>query len=157
MTNLNLIGLNEETSAQLAEKLNKLLAEYSIFYMNVRGFHWNITGDQFFELHVKFEELYTSLAEKIDEMAERILTLGKQPVHSYSQYIEMSSIREKKNISDGNEAVKEILNSMQNLIISQRELLHVAAEAGDEGTADLMSDYMKEQEKLAWMYNAYLK
>ena len=55
--------------------------------MNVRGFHWNIKGDKFFELHLKFEELYNDLILKIDEIAERILTLGHTPVHSYSEYL----------------------------------------------------------------------
>ena len=63
-------------SAELADKLNTLLANYSIFYQNTRGYHWNIKGEKFFELHLKFEELYNDLFIKIDEVAERILTLG---------------------------------------------------------------------------------
>ena len=51
MTKLNSIGLDIEKSKNLAEKLNELLADYSIFYQNVRGYHWNIKGDKFFELH----------------------------------------------------------------------------------------------------------
>lgn len=58
MAKLNAIGLDEAKSKVLAEKLNELLADYSIFYQNIRGYHWNITGDKFFELHVKFQELY---------------------------------------------------------------------------------------------------
>ena len=53
----NFIGLDKEKSKVLAEKLNELLADYSIFYQNIRGYHWNITGDKFFELHYKFQEL----------------------------------------------------------------------------------------------------
>jgi starvation-inducible DNA-binding protein len=86
MKNLNAIGLNTTKAKQLAEKLNELLANYSIFYQNVRGYHWNIKGEKFFELHVKFEELYTDLQLKIDEIAERILTLGDSPAHNYSAY-----------------------------------------------------------------------
>ena len=79
MKNLNKIGLDTKKSKMNAEKLNELLANYSIFYQNTRGFHWNIKGDKFFELHVKFEELYNDLKVKIDEVAERILTLGYTP------------------------------------------------------------------------------
>ena len=61
MKNLNAIGLDDAKAAQLAEKLNTLLANYSLFYQNTRGYHWNIKGDKFFELHLKFEELYTAL------------------------------------------------------------------------------------------------
>lgn len=76
MENLNAIGLDKNAAKELAIKLNELLANYSIFYQNTRGFHWNIKGQKFFELHLKFEELYNDLLLKIDEVAERILTLG---------------------------------------------------------------------------------
>ena len=72
----NAIGLDPNKAKQLSEKLNVLLADYSLFYQNTRGFHWNIKGEKFFELHVKFEKLYNDLLLKIDEVAERILTLG---------------------------------------------------------------------------------
>lgn len=77
MTAVNTIGLNSGKALQLAEKLNKPLANYSIFYQNTRGSHWNIKGGKFFELHDKFEELYNESLLKIDELAERILTLEK--------------------------------------------------------------------------------
>ncbi len=154
--NLNMIGLDTNVSNQLSEKLNQLLANYQIFYMNTRGFHWNIKGANFFELHAKFEELYNDLLVKVDEIAERILTLGNTPVHSYSQYIKQSAIQEQTNITGGKEAVAGILASLRAVITLQREILDLASEAGDEGTGALMSDYIREQEKLAWMYNAYL-
>jgi len=50
---MNRIGLNEGKAKELAVKLNDLLANYQVFYMNVRGFHWNIKGEKFFELHAK--------------------------------------------------------------------------------------------------------
>lgn len=154
--NLNMIGLDTNVSNQLSEKLNQLLANYQIFYMNTRGFHWNIKGANFFELHAKFEELYNDLLIKVDEIAERILTLGNTPVHSYSQYIKQSAIQEQTDITGGEEAVTGILTSLKAVITLQREILDLASEAGDEGTGALMSDYIREQEKLAWMYNAYL-
>lgn len=154
--NLNMIGLDTNVSNQLSEKLNQLLANYQIFYMNTRGFHWNIKGANFFELHAKFEELYNDLLIKVDEIAERILTLGNTPVHSYSQYIKLSAIQEQTDITGGKEAVAGILASLKAVITLQREILDLSSEAGDEGTGALMSDYIREQEKLAWMYNAYL-
>lgn len=154
---MNLIGLNQKKADILIDRLNHLLSEYSVFYMNTRGFHWNIQGDQFFELHEKFEELYDSLAEKVDEIAERILTLGGRPVHTYSAYIKMATIKELTDVDSAKETVKHILDALHLLIVMQRDILNEASEAHDEGTADLMSDYVKEQEKLTWMYNAYLK
>lgn len=156
MKNLNAIGLDSTKAAQLAEKLNELLANYSLFYQNTRGYHWNIKGEKFFELHLKFEELYNDLLLKVDEVAERILTLGHSPKHNYSDYKKTSQIAESVKVSDGITAVKGILNSFQTVILLQRELLSLSAEAGDEGTNALMSDYIRMQEKLIWMYSAFL-
>ncbi len=156
MSQTNKIGIDLVKAEKLAEKLNKLLSDYQVFYMNVRGFHWNIRGDKFFELHLKFEELYDNLIIKIDEIAERILTLGKTPIHNYSDYLSNSEIKEVKNLSDAMECVRSILESFKTILIIQREILELSSDAGDEGTNALMSDYIREQEKLVWMYSAYL-
>jgi starvation-inducible DNA-binding protein len=156
MKNLNAIGLDSAKATQLAEKLNELLANYSIFYQNTRGYHWNIKGEKFFELHLKFEELYNDFLLKIDEVAERILTLGHTPRHNYSDYSKISKIAESAQISNGLKAVEDILKSFQTIIILQRDLLLLSSDAGDEGTNALMSDYIRAQEKLIWMYTSFL-
>ncbi|MBG6112109.1 starvation-inducible DNA-binding protein [Flavobacterium sp. CG_23.5] len=156
MNTTNRIGLDTDKAKHLAEKLNDLLANYSIFYQNTRGYHWNIKGEKFFELHVKFEELYNDLLLKIDEVAERILTLGHTPKHNYTDYRSTSKIKESVLVSDGIKAVEDILTSFQTIIILQRELLTISDDAQDEGTNALMSDYIRLQEKLVWMYSSFL-
>ena len=156
MSNLNIIGLRESDCEKIAEKLNVLLANYSIFYQNTRGAHWNIKGDNFFTLHEKFEELYTSLGTKIDEIAERILTLGHAPQHNYSEYNKVSTIKESQEVNDGVKCIELILQSLKTVIELQREILDLTDEANDEGSNALVSGYITEQEKDAWMYRAYL-
>jgi len=153
---LNRIGLNAEKGHELATQLNTLLANLQVFYMNTRGFHWNIKGEKFFELHLKFEELYNDLLLKVDEVAERILTLGHTPVHAYSDYLQMAQLKEAKQVSDGKIAVQQVLDAFAVLLRIERSLLQLSADAEDEGTNALMSDYIRQQEKLVWMYSAYL-
>jgi starvation-inducible DNA-binding protein len=156
MDKLNSIGLDNKKADALAVKLNELLANYSLFYQNTRGYHWNIKGEKFFELHVKFEELYNDLLLKIDEIAERILTLGASPNHRYTDYKKLSKIEESSHVSDGIKAVQDILNDFKIIITLQREILSMSAEIDDEGTNALMSDYLRTQEKMVWMYSAFL-
>ncbi len=157
MAKLNTIGLDIKKSEELSKNLNELLANYSIFYQNTRGYHWNINGEKFFELHLKFEELYNDLLLKIDEVAERILTLGGNPEHAYSFYSKVSSIKESKQVSNGKKAIEDILNSFSIIILLQRKIMKMASDANDEGTTALMSDYIRAQEKLVWMYTAFMK
>ncbi|MBK8551456.1 MAG: DNA starvation/stationary phase protection protein [Ignavibacteria bacterium] len=153
---INSIGLDSKLTKDLADKLNELLANYQLFYMNARGFHWNIKGDKFFELHLKFEELYNDALLKIDEVAERILTLGFTPLHSFTDYIKISNIKEAKNVSDGDKAVGLILDGFKKILEVERDILELSDKANDEGTNSLMSDYIPQQEKLVWMYSSYL-
>ena len=150
------IGLNAKAADQLSAGLNDLLADLTVFYMNARGFHWNIRGKEFFELHAKFEELYTDLQLKIDEVAERVLTLGGQPTHTHEEYLAVSKVPVVKDVSDGVDALKHCVAAFSVLLLRERALLQLTSEAGDEGTNALMSDYIREQEKTVWMYRAYL-
>ena len=155
--NTNRIGIEKTKARKLAEQLNILLANYSIFYQNTRSYHWNIKGEKFFELHLKFEELYNDLIIKIDEIAERILTLGGIPTHTFEDYLKDTAIKSAKNVTEAIPSVELVLDSFEKILIKQRELLSLSADADDEGTNALMSDYIREQEKLVWMYSAYIQ
>ena len=134
------IGLDTAQSEMLASKLNELLATYQVFYTNVRGYHWNIKDVNFFE--------------KVDGVAERILTLGYTPNNAFSQYLTLARIKEDIAVSNAITCLKGTLEGFKVLLAQQREILALAGEAGDEGTVSQMSDYIKEQEKLVWMFQA---
>jgi len=153
----NNIGIESVKAENLVVKLNLLLADYQLFYQNVRGLHWNIKGKEFFELHLKFEEYYDTAVVKIDEIAERILTLEGEPLHTFSDYLNNAKIAEEKGVSDGKQGVRIVLQNFAVLISQEREILTDAADAADEGTVSLMSDYISETEKVIWMLNSYLK
>jgi len=149
------IGLPIEASKNIASQLNDLLANYQMLYMNLRGFHWNIKGKTFFELHLKFEELYNDALIKVDEIAERVLTLGNTPIHSFSKYVAQSKIEAVEDIKDGSVAITNILDGLSILLQKERTIIEMASKANDEGTVSLMSDYIVQQEKLVWMLTAY--
>jgi starvation-inducible DNA-binding protein len=151
-----ILGLDKEKVLDLTINLNTLLANFQVYYQNLRGLHWNIKGKSFFELHVKFEELYTDAQEKIDMIAERILTLEGTPLHTFNDYIELARVPVGKNISNDTESVDLIVKSLTELISIEREILHESDEADDEGTNAMMSDFISEQEKTVWMLKAWL-
>lgn len=153
----NQIGLSQDYSNQMVAKLNLFLSNVQVFYMNVRGFHWNITGKNFFKLHEKFEELYDDLNEKADEIAERILMLEGKPIHAFSEYLKMSGISEKTNISTDSATVQEVISGLSVLLNQEREIASLAADNNDDGTVDLVTGYISGQEKLIWMLSAFMK
>ncbi len=153
---LNSIGLDTKKTKDLANELNQLLANFQLYYQNLRGIHWNIQGRAFFNLHEKFEELYTDANLKVDEIAERILTLGATPLHTFEDYTKAARVPVGKNISKDEKAVELIVNSLTELLKIERNILDASDEANDEGTNSMMSDFITEQEKTVWMMKAWL-
>ncbi|WP_298894273.1 Dps family protein [uncultured Psychroserpens sp.] len=153
---LNSIGLETHKTRLIAEDLNHLLANFQIYYQNLRGIHWNIRGKRFFDLHVKFEELYTDANIKVDEIAERILTLGVTPLHTFEDYTKAAKVPVGKDISEDEKAVKLIVASLTELLKIERQILESSGNANDEGTNSMISDFITEQEKTVWMMKAWL-
>ena len=150
------ISLDEQEVKPVVDLLNEYLANYHIHYQKLRGCHWNIKGQNFFTLHVKFEELYTEAQTTIDEIAERVLTLGKPPHSRFADYINESRIEEIDTIGMQDLAmIDEILNDMAQLIEMERELLEATEAAGDEGTNDMVNRFMQFKEKNTWMLRSF--
>ena len=149
------LHLNEKKVADVVSALHQLLADFQVHYTNLRGFHWDIKGHGFFVLHGKFEDMYNDAAEKVDEIAERILMLGGTPENKFSEYLKVAKVKEISGITCGGEAVEHILETYSYLIGEERKVIELANEAGDDATADLMTGYLKEQEKMVWMLVAF--
>lgn len=139
------------------EQLQILLANYQLYYQNLRNFHWNVRGRAFFELHAKFEELYVDASDKVDEIAERILTLDGHPLGNYSDYVAISQIQEANSNSTGEEMIQQVVNAHDILIEKVKSVLAEANENDDEGTLDILPAYISYLEKINWMLKAYLK
>jgi len=155
MKTLDFTKLNAETAKNVVNSLQQLLADYQVYYTNLRGFHWNVKGKDFFVMHAQFENMYINAAEKVDEIAERILMLDGIPSHNFSEYLKTSKVKESGYVSNGDEGVKQVMETISYFAESERAILKLASEAGDEATVAMMSDYIKEQEKLLWMLVSY--
>jgi len=153
---LNSLGLETKKVKGLTNDLNELLANFQIYYQNLRGIHWNIKGKRFFELHAKFEELYTAANINVDDIAERILTLGETPLHTFEDYMTKAKVPVGQNIYQDEKAVRLIVDSLTELLNIERLILNTSDEANDEGTNSMMSDFISEQEKTIWMMKSWL-
>jgi starvation-inducible DNA-binding protein len=152
----NMLGLPVKESETIVKELNMLLSNYQVYYQNLRGLHWNIKGKRFFNLHVKFEELYNDAQLAIDLIAERVLTIGGTPLHTFEDYLANNRLAIGKNISNDEQAVHLIADSLAKLLMIERKILADTASITDEGTNNMIGDFVKEQEKVIWMMNAWL-
>ena len=155
MKTLDYLNLDNKNVEDVVVALQNLLADFQVYYTNLRGFHWEIKGRGFFVLHEKFESMYDDAAAKVDEIAERILTLGGTPENKYSGYLKVARIPEVSGVSSSKEAVDNVLNTYKHFIAEERKLIGLAEETNDVVTADMLTGYLKEQEKMVWMLVAF--
>ena len=155
MKTLDYLNLDKKNVQNVVEALQVLLADFQVYYTNLRGFHWEIKGRGFFVLHEKFESMYNDAAAKVDEIAERILMLGGSPENKFSGYLKVARVPEVSGVSCSKEAVGNVLDTYKHFIAEERKLIKLAEEANDVVTADMLTGYLKEQEKLVWMLVAF--
>jgi len=152
---MNYIGLPQKDTKKVASKLNILLASYSVYYQNLRSFHWHIRGKNFYEIHRLFEDLYNDAKIKIDDTAERILTIGQKPLGSMSGFLKHTKIKESYDIMEDEKMAAIILNNHKDLIIMIRGVIKIAGDVNDEGTADMLTGFLTYLEKTSWMLSAW--
>ncbi|MFV0376671.1 MAG: Dps family protein [Mangrovibacterium sp.] len=146
----------KQVNEPLVNELNQFLADLQVHYQNLRAFHWNVKGTLFFVLHGKFEEYYTEAAELVDEVAERILMLGGQPLHTFSDYLATASLKQIKGETDGIVMVKQVVEQTESLYVQMVKIQNEAAAHGDEGTNALFSGQIAATEKKLWMLRTFL-
>ena len=150
------LGLEKRQLKEVADKMNILLAGYSVYYQNLRSFHWHIKGNSFFEIHKVFEDLYNDAKVKIDDIAERILTIGYKPYGSMIDYLANTTIEESQDMLQDEIMVKTVLTNHLELIRLSRDIISTASMNNDEGTIDMMGGILSDIEKTSWMLNSWL-
>ncbi len=150
------IGIEESDRQSIAQGLSRLLADTYSLYLKTHYFHWNVTGPMFHSLHQMFEEEYVELAQAVDDVAERIRTLGAVAPGSYSQFAELSSVPETRDVPNAQEMVRLLVEGNEAVVRTARAAFPAAERAGDEATADLITERMRTHEKTAWMLRSMI-
>jgi len=149
--------INKDQGAVIAQALSKVLADSYTLYLKTHNFHWNVTGPQFNSLHTLFETQYTDLAAAVDEIAERIRALNVRAPGSYREFSELGSIEEAQGDEKATDMVKKLADDQGKVVASAKAALDIASEAGDDVSADLMTQRMAIHEKTGWMLRAMLE
>ena len=150
------IGIEKQDRQDIASGLSKLLADSYSLYLKTHNYHWNVTGPQFNTLHTMFEGQYAELAIAVDEIAERIRALGIKAPGSYSAYTSLTSIDEGTGEESAEDMIRQLVIGQETVARTAREAFPAAEKAGDEPTADLLTQRMQLHEKNAWMLRSML-
>jgi starvation-inducible DNA-binding protein len=158
------IGIKPANTAEVAQSLNRLLADEHVLYIKTRKAHWNVEGPDFLTIHRFFEEQYKQLEQIIDDVAERIRTIGHYTEATIAGFLMETHLTEEtreKNNSAG--FISSLLTDHETIIIHLRENIgRYDEEWKDIGTSDFITSFfitslLKTHEKMAWMLRAHLK
>ncbi len=150
------IGIPAADRGKIAEGLSRLLGDSFTLYLMTHNFHWNVTGPMFNSLHTMFMEQYTEQWNALDEIAERIRALGFHAPGTYTQFLELASVKEVTGTPKALEMVRHLVTAQEATARTARSLFEVAEKAGDQPTADLLTRRLDVHEKTAWMLRSLL-
>ena len=151
------IGIPADQRQEIADGLARLLADTYVLYGKTHGFHWNVTGPMFNTLHLMFMEQYTELWNALDVIAERIRALGVLAPHGGSTLAKLASIPEADQQPAALEMVRELVSGHEAVARTARSLYPLVQAAGDEPSADLLTQRLQIHEKTAWMLRSLLE
>ena len=151
------IGIGDKDRQAIAEGLSRLLADTYTLYLTTHNFHWNVTGPMFNTLHTMFMAQYTELWNAVDPIAERIRSLGHVAPGSYAQFGKLASIADAPAMPPKALAmVKTLMEGHEAVARTARSIFPLADQAGDEPTADLLTQRLTVHEQQAWMLRSLL-
>lgn len=151
------IGINEESSKQVAVVLNTLLSDEYVLYTKTLKYHWNVVGQNFGPLHAFFKEQYEALFNIVDDVAERARALDVKSFGTLQEFLKNTSLPENPGFNpDDMGMIANLLADHETVIRSIRISIDTASELGDEGTSNFLTDLIEKHEKMAWMLRAFL-
>jgi starvation-inducible DNA-binding protein len=152
------IGISAKDRSAIAGGLARLLADTYTLYLTTHNFHWNVTGPMFNTLHAMFMAQYTELWGAVDPIAERIRSLGHVAPGSYGQFGALASIKDAPATPPKAMAMVQILvDGHEAVARTARSIFPLADAAGDEPTADLLTQRLTVHEQTAWMLRSLLE
>ena len=151
------LGLSDKDRAKIAQGLAKFLADSYVLYMKTHGFHWNVTGPMFNTLHLMFMGQYTEQWTALDLIAERIRSLGFAAPASYAAFSQLASIKDEDGVPDALEMIRQLVEAQEAVARTARSVMPLAEKAGDQPTADLLTQRLQIHEKTAWMLRSLLQ
>lgn len=150
------LGIKDADRKVIVEGLSKFLADTYTLYLKTHYFHWNVTGPQFQTLHLMFETQYNELALAVDLIAERIRALGHFAPGTYSEYAQLTTIKEEKMPLTAQTMIQSLVVGQETVVKTARSLFANAEKAEDQVTIDLLTQRMQIHEKTAWMLRSLL-
>ncbi len=151
------IGIAEKDRKKIVDGLARMQADTYTLYLKTHNFHWNVTGPMFQTLHLLFQTQYNETWLAVDLLAERIRALGFPAPGSYKEFAALTEIKEHSGVPNAREMIRQLVEGQETVVRTARSILPITEAAGDQPTADLLTQRMTVHEQNAWMLRSLLE
>lgn len=141
----------------LVDDLKTFLGTSYAYFTKAWGFHWNVEGTNFGELHDFFAKVYEDTQDSIDKTAEFIRTTDEYAPGSLERFQELSQITGQIKIPRSRLMLVELLADTQTMIDLSKQLFQSAQQEGREDIANFAAERQESHGKYAWQMKSYLK
>lgn len=142
-----------DTSQANIASLYSVLGQTFRLYVQTHGYHWNVEGPAFRQLHVVFEQQYQNLWGALDVIAERIRTQDAYAPGTVASLMDLAG-PEAEPAQSAEEMVRKLVTAHTDIGETLRQAIQTAGDAGDEVSAGLLTDRLEWHEKELWMMKA---
>ncbi|MCF7852590.1 MAG: DNA starvation/stationary phase protection protein [Simkaniaceae bacterium] len=149
-------GLKQSAVLDLANHLNRALANTYALYINTLNCHWNIEDARFIALHEMLQDQYEQLAENGDIIAERIRQMGEKVEASLVHFSHHTKIEAINPEASADEMLEKLAAAHEKIIKELRELSELGEKYKDYGLVDLLGGLLRDHEKTAWFLRSHL-
>lgn len=146
------MNMNEE----LVNALKEVLADSYSLYFKAKGYHWNVEGIHFAELHELFESIASDAYEATDPLAEYIRALKAYAPFKMSRFLEISSVKETEVGADCHMMLADLLMATEQILICVNRAFAIATTANQQGIANFLAERDDQHKKWAWQLRASL-
>ncbi len=139
----------------MARQLGGLLDGVYSLMVRTQVYHWNVEGPLFEPVHKLTEAQYTAQFAAVDEIAERIRALDGKPAVNLNVFpTGVANLPESQNAAS---MIADLVCSHETVVRAMRPVVAAATKADDVVTADLLTGYIAQHEKDAWMLRSMLR
>lgn len=139
---------------QLIDKTKECLANTFVMYMKSHGYHWNVIGSDFPQLHGFFGDLYEELHDAIDGIAEQIRSINGFPQGTLSRMVQLSEIKEDEKIPPAEKMVTNLISANDMMVSCLTEAYRMAEEEQEFALSNFLQDRLTAHAKHGWMLRA---
>jgi starvation-inducible DNA-binding protein len=141
----------------LVEKLSHLLSDVVTMRSVAQGYHWNVKGIEFTQMHELFQEIYEDIDSSVDPLAEQIRKLGYDSPYFLTDFVEMTCLGDMPRLSgDPVQMLESLLNVNNSVNACILGAFQLADACNEQGIADFLAGRDDMHKKWGWYLRSSL-